>query len=54
VITGVSNPEQVAMNAKAADWVLTPDEKAEVDKLAPREGDDEGMRVGARAAVAPN
>lgn len=52
VITGVSNPEQVAMNAKAAEWVLTPEEKAQVDKMAPREGDDAGP-VGARAAAGP-
>lgn len=51
VITGVSNPEQVAMNAKAAEWALTPEEKAQVDGLAPREGDDEGARFGARAGV---
>jgi aryl-alcohol dehydrogenase-like predicted oxidoreductase len=56
VITGVSNPEQVAMNAKAADWVLTAAEKQQVDAMAPRLGDDEGMQVGARAGVtaAPN
>ena len=51
VITGVSNPEQVMMNAKAAEWQLTADEKAQVDKLAPREGDDEGQAVGARAGA---
>ncbi|MGE0059935.1 MAG: aldo/keto reductase, partial [Dehalococcoidia bacterium] len=54
VITGVSNPEQVAMNAKAADWVLTEAEKAQLDAMAPRLGDDEGQQVGARAAAAPN
>jgi aryl-alcohol dehydrogenase-like predicted oxidoreductase len=51
VITGVSNTEQVAMNAKAADWVLTPEEKAQIDAMAPREGDDSGQGVGARAAA---
>ena len=51
VITGVSNTEQVMMNAKAAEWQLSEDEKAQVDKLAPREGDDEGQAVGARAAT---
>lgn len=50
VITGVSNPQQVAMNAKGADWVLTPEEKAQIDKIAPREGDDAGP-VGARAGI---
>jgi aryl-alcohol dehydrogenase-like predicted oxidoreductase len=51
VITGVSNVEQVTMNAKAAEWVLTPEEKSRVDGLSPREGDDEGQPVGARAAL---
>lgn len=55
VITGVSNPEQVAMNAKAADWILSAEEKKQLDDLAPRLGDDEGQAVGARAAApAPN
>ena len=49
-ITGVSSPEQVALNVKAAEWELTPQEKAELDALAPREGDDSGP-VGARAAA---
>ncbi|WP_091741861.1 aldo/keto reductase [Phenylobacterium immobile] len=52
VITGVSNPEQVAMNVKAAGWVLSPEEKAELDTLAPREGDDSGNVVGAGRAAA--
>ena len=52
VITGVSNPEQVAMNAKASEWVLSPDEKTELDTIAPRLGDDEGQAVGARAGRA--
>jgi len=51
VITGVSNVEQVTLNAKAAEWRLTPEEKAQVDKLSPREGDDEGQPVGARAGL---
>jgi aryl-alcohol dehydrogenase-like predicted oxidoreductase len=43
VITGVSNEEQLALNARAADWALTADERAAVDALAPRadEGDVE-------------
>jgi aryl-alcohol dehydrogenase-like predicted oxidoreductase len=45
VITGVSNQEQAEANVKGADWVLTPEEKAEIDALAPREGDD-GAGVG--------
>ena len=34
VIAGATKPEQVEANAKAAEWVLTPDEMAEVDKLS--------------------
>lgn len=41
VIAGVSNPEQVEANARAAGWTLTPQEKAEVDKLAAWDGTDE-------------
>lgn len=52
VITGVSNPEQVAMNVKAAGWVLSPEEKAELDTIAPREGDDSGIQMGAGRAPA--
>ena len=40
VIAGVVDVEQVAANARAAEWQLTPAEKAEVDALAPREGGD--------------
>ena len=53
VITGVSSPEQVALNVKAAGWVLTADEKRELDAIAPREGDDSGQPVGARVAAPP-
>ena len=35
VIAGATKPEQVRANAAAASWVLTPDEVAEVDALAP-------------------
>ena len=35
VIAGATKPEQVRANAAAAAWVLTPDEVAEVDALAP-------------------
>ncbi len=38
VITGVTRPEQVEANVKAADWELTPAEVEEVAALAPREG----------------
>jgi aryl-alcohol dehydrogenase-like predicted oxidoreductase len=34
VIAGATRPEQVAANAAAADWRLTPDEVAEVTRLA--------------------
>lgn len=43
VITGVSNPEQVGMNAKAAEWQLSAEEKRQLDAFAPREGNDEGL-----------
>jgi aryl-alcohol dehydrogenase-like predicted oxidoreductase len=33
VISGVSNPQQLAMNIGAATWTLTADEKAEVDQI---------------------
>jgi aryl-alcohol dehydrogenase-like predicted oxidoreductase len=35
VIAGASSPEQVRANAAAAAWRLTPEERAEVDALAP-------------------
>jgi aryl-alcohol dehydrogenase-like predicted oxidoreductase len=35
VIAGATTPEQVRANAAAANWKLTPEELAEVDKLAP-------------------
>ncbi|MGQ0549487.1 MAG: aldo/keto reductase [Armatimonadota bacterium] len=37
VIAGVTNPEQVKANARAADWELTPAEAEEVAALAPVE-----------------
>jgi len=37
VITGVTKPEQVQANARAAEWELTPAEVEEVAALAPRE-----------------
>jgi aryl-alcohol dehydrogenase-like predicted oxidoreductase len=36
VIAGATKPEQVAANVKAADWTLTADDLAEIDKIAPR------------------
>ena len=33
VIAGATRPEQVEANARAADWTLTPDELAEVDRI---------------------
>ncbi|HEX4507813.1 MAG TPA: aldo/keto reductase [Alphaproteobacteria bacterium] len=36
VIAGATKAEQVAANVKAADWVMTPEELAEIDKIAPR------------------
>ena len=38
VIAGATKPEQVRANAAAGAWVLTPDEVAEVDALAPPVG----------------
>jgi len=38
VISGATRPEQVSANAKAATWVLTPQEVAEVDAIAPPPG----------------
>ncbi len=36
VIAGATKPEQVAANVKAGDWVLTAEDLAEIDKIAPR------------------
>jgi aryl-alcohol dehydrogenase-like predicted oxidoreductase len=36
VIAGATSPEQVATNAKAADWRLTPAELAEIDAIVSR------------------
>lgn len=33
IIAGTTRPEQVAANARAADWKLTPDDLAEIDRL---------------------
>ncbi len=33
VIAGATKPDQVAANAKAADWQLSPEELAEIDKI---------------------
>jgi aryl-alcohol dehydrogenase-like predicted oxidoreductase len=32
-IAGAKTPEQVKHNAKAADWILTPDELDEIDQI---------------------
>jgi aryl-alcohol dehydrogenase-like predicted oxidoreductase len=34
VIAGATRPEQIEQNVKAADWVLTPEERAEVDRIS--------------------
>ena len=34
VIAGATSPEQIEQNVKAADWKLTPEEIAEVDRIA--------------------
>ena len=36
VIAGATKPEQVEQNAKAAEWKLSPDELAEVDRITKR------------------
>ena len=36
VIAGATSPEQVAANAKAASWQLTPADLAEIDAIVPR------------------
>jgi len=36
VIAGATSPEQATTNAQAASWRLTPDELAEIDRIAPR------------------
>jgi aryl-alcohol dehydrogenase-like predicted oxidoreductase len=33
VIAGATTPEQIAQNVKAAEWTLTPDELAEIDRI---------------------
>ncbi len=37
VIAGATKPEQVEQNVKAVEWLLTPEELAEVDGLRPKE-----------------
>jgi aryl-alcohol dehydrogenase-like predicted oxidoreductase len=32
-IVGAKTPDQVRQNAKAADWVLTPEELKEIDRI---------------------
>ena len=36
VIAGATKPEQVAANARAADWKLTPEDLAEIDRITGR------------------
>ena len=38
VIAGATKPEQIEANVKAADWVLTPAEMAEIDRITPPPG----------------
>jgi aryl-alcohol dehydrogenase-like predicted oxidoreductase len=33
IINGAEKPEQIAANVKAAEWVLTPEERVEVDAI---------------------
>jgi aryl-alcohol dehydrogenase-like predicted oxidoreductase len=50
IIAGVSNVEQLTMNAAAIEWRLTAEEKQQVDSLAPRQEDEEAGPVGAGVA----
>ena len=36
VIAGATRPEQVEQNVRAAEWTLTPEERAEVDRISDR------------------
>lgn len=49
-VTGVSSPEQVAANVTGADWKMSAEDKAELDRIAPRIGDDNDQPVGAGRA----
>ncbi len=51
IIAGASNPEQMAANARAAEWVLSSEEKKQINAIAPREGDDSGKPLGAGRAA---
>ncbi|MEK9659861.1 MAG: aldo/keto reductase [Chloroflexota bacterium] len=54
VIAGAMNPEQVASNAAAARWVMTKEERAEVDAIAAWDGtgeEVEGFGPGGRVPV---
>jgi aryl-alcohol dehydrogenase-like predicted oxidoreductase len=33
VIAGATKPEQLEANVRAADWALTPDDLAEIDRM---------------------
>ena len=35
VIAGATKPEQLEQNVRAVDWTLTPDQLAEIDRIAP-------------------
>lgn len=37
VIAGATRPEQVEQNVRAAEWTLTPDERAEVDRISAKD-----------------
>jgi aryl-alcohol dehydrogenase-like predicted oxidoreductase len=38
VIAGATKPEQLEQNVKAADWALTPEDLAEIDRLTLTKG----------------
>jgi len=45
VIAGVSSPEQVEQNARAADWVLTEAQRVEVDAIAAWDGSGQAAEM---------
>jgi aryl-alcohol dehydrogenase-like predicted oxidoreductase len=41
VIAGAMSPEQVKANAMAGEWVPTPEQRAELDKVVPPPAEDD-------------
>ncbi len=53
VIAGAMNPEQVAANAKAADWQMTQEERDAVDAIAAWDGTGDEIEGGGPGGVKP-